>query len=109
MHCSCSSVVADRRPVRISALTPSRMVSFLRQTPQQYIYETMPATLQMPIHHSPFTVEATELKGKVKIFALLGCHAALIGSYRRFGTTYQYPLQGTSWPLKKTLVVPKCR
>jgi len=39
----------------------------------------MRATLQLPIHHSPFTVEAIEMKyGKVKIFALLGCYRALI-------------------------------
>jgi len=31
-----------------------------------------------------------------EIFALLGCYAALIDSYRRFGTTYRYHLQGSS-------------
>jgi hypothetical protein len=79
-------------------------VSIFTLTPQHYIYETMTADLQMRIHHSPFTAEARELKcGKVKVFALLGCNAALIGSHRRFGTTYQYPLQRTSWTLKKRL------
>jgi hypothetical protein len=29
-----------------------------------------------------------------KVFAFLGCYAALIGSYRRFGTVYRSHLQG---------------
>jgi len=48
----------------------------------------MTADLQIPIHQSPFTAEAIEVKcGKLKVFVLLRCYAALNGSYRRFGTT----------------------
>jgi hypothetical protein len=53
----------------------------------------------MPIHHSPFTVEAIELKyGKVKVFALLGCYTALIGSYRLLGQPISTLFKGILGP-----------
>jgi hypothetical protein len=35
-------------------------------------------------------------RGVTKIFLLLGCYAALVGSYRHFGTTYRSHLQRSS-------------
>jgi hypothetical protein len=45
----------------------------------------------------------TELREYTQIFALLGCYAAQIGSYRRFGTTHRSHL----WPLDPWLRAEK--
>ena len=37
------------------------------------------------------------------VFTLLGCYTALIGSYRGFGTTYRFQLEGLSSPRRLTV------
>ena len=54
-------------------------------------------------------LSSINFKYKYQVFALLGCYAASIGSYRRCETPYRFHLQGssspshsswTAWPLK---------
>jgi len=44
----------------------------------------------------------------VDIFSLLGCYAACIASYRRFGTTCWYHLQGSSRTIMVIIAILRC-
>ena len=72
----------------------------------QYFRSSMSLPLSQSARHQSFHYAwfQTSAVVQIRFFTLLECHAALIGSYRRFGIIYLPHLQGSSNPKKDILL-----